>query len=223
MHLQLQKASSFPKINLTDKNTGYVSDSAWSLRARCPSQEPGRTHTAKASSNTILFFINISLIIWSVITTLPPWSSQYLNSHCPGGSDTHELKGAMYTSSSTLIVFSWFFCLTFIWVFPPSYENVKMSFIVFFVLFFLSLNQCQFQGRVLTLPKTPARAKALNDGRKTMQSEVAVHVIRSAVFNHVHCSSQNDVGFAAICTPKMMSQYHPLSGEELAVWWLFST
>ena len=53
----------FPKINLTDKNTCYISESAWSLRARRPSKEPGRTHTAKASSNTISFFVNLSLII----------------------------------------------------------------------------------------------------------------------------------------------------------------
>lgn len=49
-------------LKLTDKNTCYISDSGWSLRARCPPKEPGRTYRGKASSNTISFFV-VPLII----------------------------------------------------------------------------------------------------------------------------------------------------------------
>lgn len=70
--------------------------SAQSLRAQCPPKELGRTHTAKASSNTISLFIKVPLI---ALSALPPRSNQYLSSYCPSGNGSDE---SMSMSSPTL-------------------------------------------------------------------------------------------------------------------------
>lgn len=145
------------------------------------------------------------------------WSSQYFNSHRPGGNGSHEVKRALYMSSSSFIVFSWLFCLILLCIFPPSYETI------FIMLFFFSTN-ASFRGGYPHnyLRLQPMEKRWEKEGKQSqVRSQCMSSGQRSASFKHVHHSLQTDAGFAPIWMPRMISQYHPLRGEELAVWWTF--
>lgn len=126
----------FPKINLTDKNTHYVSDSAWSLRARHPPKKPGRIHIAKSSSNTISFFINISLIICLLLLCDPASTLTAIVRVEMAVMRLNELCICLLPPSLFSLDFSVLFCFVF------SLLHMKLSFIM---LFFFSTN-ASFRG-----------------------------------------------------------------------------
>ena len=199
---------------LADKNPCYISDSAWSLRARHPPKQPSRTRTGKASSSTVSFFSSFT----DHMSTFPLWSSQYLKDIVQvevAVMRLNELCIYLLLPSLFSLGFSVLLCFFFS---PPSHE------IIFYKALFFSSAKTSFRGEY---PHNYLRLQPMEKlwEKEGKQSKVRWQWVlsgqRSTGFKRVHSSSQTDAGFAPVWMPRIISQYHPPSGEELAVWWPF--
>lgn len=127
-------------LKLPDKNRHYISDSAWSLRARRPPKEPGRTHIAKASSNTTSFFINISLIICLLFLHDP---ANILTAIAQVEMAVMRLNELCMRLPLSLFSLGFSALLSFVF----SLLHIKLSFIMLFSFFFFSQPNASFRGR----------------------------------------------------------------------------